>query len=196
MYPSDIIISGHDDRAWHVSWNPAKPLLATCSADKSVRLYAYTSGPSPSFSLYTSISTGHTKTVRSTAWSPSGSTLATASFDANIGIWKREGQDEDDQEAAGDWECVSLLEGHETECKCVAWSGSGTLLASCSRDKTVWVWEGAWLHVLRRPRCSPTSQSNRTLTLSAWGSSWNILRMSSALPGTRGRRSIIFRISP
>jgi WD40 repeat protein len=141
------ILSGHDDRAWHVAWNPAKPLLATCSADKSVRLYTYTADPSPTFSFYTSIPTGHTKTVRAVAWSPSGSTLATASFDANIGIWKREGKDEDDGggggEAAGEWECVSILEGHETECKSVAWSGSGTLLASCSRDKTVWVWEGA-----------------------------------------------------
>ena len=135
---------GHDDRAWHVSWNPAKPLLATCSADKSVRLYSYTMDPSPRFSLHTSIPTGHTKTVRGVAWSPSGSTLATASFDANIGIWKREENDEDDGDAAGEWECISILEGHETECKSVAWSCSGSLLASCSRDKTVWVWEGVW----------------------------------------------------
>lgn len=132
---------GHDDRTWHVSWNPTKPLLATCSADKSVRLYTYAAGLPPSFSLHTSIPTGHTKTVRGIAWSPSGSTLATASFDANIGIWKREGQDGDEKEAAGEWECISILEGHETECKSVAWSSSGNLLASCSRDKTVWVWE-------------------------------------------------------
>ncbi|KAI9452732.1 WD40 repeat-like protein [Russula earlei] len=134
-------LAGHDDRAWHASWNPTKPLLATCSADKSVRIYAYTTDVSPSFSLHTSISTGHTKTVRGVAWSPSGASLATASFDANIGIWRREGQLEYDEEAAGEWECVSILEGHETECKSVAWSASGSLLASCSRDKTVWVWE-------------------------------------------------------
>jgi WD40 repeat protein len=130
---------GHDDRAWHVAWNPAKPLLATCSADKSVRLYTYTPDPSPNFVLHTSIPTGHTKTVRGIAWSPSGHTLATASFDANIGIWQREDQED---EVGGEWECVTILEGHETECKSVSWSPTGTFLASCSRDKTVWVWEG------------------------------------------------------
>jgi WD40 repeat protein len=133
---------GHDDRAWHVAWNPAKPLLATCSADKSVRLYAYTTDPSPIFVLHTSIPTGHTKTVRGVAWSPSGHTLATASFDANIGIWQREDQGDSGEEVGGEWECVTILEGHETECKSVAWSPTGTFLASCSRDKTVWVWEG------------------------------------------------------
>lgn len=134
-------LSGHDDRAWHVAWNPAKPLLATCSADKSVRLYAYTSDPAPNFKLHTSIPTGHTKTVRGVAWSPSGYTLATASFDANIGIWQREDQGDPGEEVGGEWECITILEGHETECKSVAWSPTGTFLASCSRDKTVWVWE-------------------------------------------------------
>lgn len=92
--------------------------------------------------LHTSIPTGHTKTVRGVAWSPSGYTLATASFDANIGIWQREDQDDAGEEVGSEWECVTILEGHETECKSVAWSPNGMFLASCSRDKTVWVWEG------------------------------------------------------
>lgn len=113
-----------------------------------MRLYGYRKDPhDPSkiaFSHVTTIQTGHTKTVRSVAWAPSGKTLATGSFDANIGVWERRetSEDDDDPSESEEWECVALLEGHETECKSVAYSGTGTLLATCSRDKTVWVWEG------------------------------------------------------
>ncbi|EAU81486.2 CIAO1 [Coprinopsis cinerea okayama7 len=116
-------------------------------------MYSYsasTSGDvsSTTFKPATTIHTEHMKTVRAVAWSPSGQTLATASFDSNVGIWEQErDDDEDDDEGEGrlnptaDWECVGTLEGHETECKSVAYSCTGTLLASCSRDKSVWVWE-------------------------------------------------------
>lgn len=145
-------LSGHSDRAWCVTWSPTSSVLASCSTDKTVRLYGYSpssstsaSTPSsapPKFNLVTSIATGHARTLRTIAFSPNGKTLATASFDATVGIWERT---DEEQGGDGDWECVSTLEGHDSECKSVAWSASGSLLASCSRDKSVWVWEGASL---------------------------------------------------
>ncbi|KAK2796360.1 Cytosolic iron-sulfur protein assembly protein [Onygenales sp. PD_10] len=153
------------ERTWLTSPHPRLPLVATCSADKTVRVYSL-----QNFTLLSTISGGHKRSVRSCAWKPlvkGESVLATGSFDATVGIWRRwdgygysddagagggvevnkskspDGEDEDgeEEEEEEEWRFAVLLDGHDSEVKSVSWSPAGTLLATCSRDKSIWIWE-------------------------------------------------------
>lgn len=148
-------LRGHTDRAWHVAWSPSGEQLASCSSDKTVRIWSRIQG-GDSWTCSAILEEAHTRTIRACSWSPSGRYLATASFDATTAIWELQG---------GVWEqvtpaacrmhacmhnvwpmpvCaikVATLEGHENEVKCVAWSPDGSHISTCGRDKSVWVWE-------------------------------------------------------
>ncbi|KAH3669082.1 hypothetical protein OGAPHI_001678 [Ogataea philodendri] len=122
--------SGHRDKCWSIDVDRARGLLASVSSDKTCRVY----------NLNTRRLVGvlddntHTKTMRSVRFKPSSTVpaLAIGSFDSTISIWSRE----DD-----DWVLMAIIEGHENEVKSVDWSHDGVYLASCSRDKSIWVWE-------------------------------------------------------
>ncbi|EEB07787.2 par A family ATPase/WD repeat iron cluster assembly fusion protein [Schizosaccharomyces japonicus yFS275] len=124
----DKVLSGHRGRIWSVAVHPTLPLVATASEDKSVRVFQAQTGE-----LIHVIDGYHTRSVRRVAWRPiDRPVLAIASFDATVSIYEK---------IDDDWECVAALEGHENEVKCVAWSHDGVYLATCSRDKSVWIWE-------------------------------------------------------
>jgi WD40 repeat protein len=144
------------ERTWLTAPHPTLPIVATCSSDKTVRIYSLTN-----FKLLSTISDGHKRSVRTCAWKPhlqGESVLATGSFDATVGIWRRwdkygnetnhtsAAADNDMTEDASDdeekeWRFAVLLDGHDSEVKSLSWSASGMLLATCSRDKSIWIWE-------------------------------------------------------
>lgn len=121
-------VAHHSDRVWQVAVHPRMPLIASCSSDKTVNIYH-----APDLKLIKELSEAHTRSVRSVSWKPVGApTLAAGSFDAQVSIWTDE---------PPNWEFMAMLEGHENEVKRVAWSHDGVFLATCSRDKSVWIWE-------------------------------------------------------
>lgn len=139
-----VALPPQPERIWQCALHPTLPLLATASSDKTARI--------TSLRTYTPLSTiegGHKRSIRSVAWKPGltgESVLATGSFDATIGIWRRYERDSQSSDTHGgdeeeEWRFAVVLDGHESEVKSVAWSAGGNLLATCSRDKTVWIWE-------------------------------------------------------
>lgn len=60
-----------------------------------------------------------------------------------------------------DLECVATLTGHENEVKSVAWDCSSSMLATCGRDKTVWIWDRTAAGAPSRPDRTPDARAHR-----------------------------------
>lgn len=145
-------LTDHKDKVWTIAGHPSLPLLATGSSDRTSIIYDLNN-----YSIISKFSEAHRKSIRSVSWKLSEDIpcLAAGSFDANVSIWAKtderyetEDYDEDDDEdgyggtsSNKNWSLMALIEGHENEVKCVSWSLDGSYLATCSRDKTIWIWE-------------------------------------------------------
>jgi cytosolic iron-sulfur protein assembly protein CIAO1 len=154
LAPLATLTPPSSSRTWQTAPHPTQPIVATACSDRSVRVYSLTS-----FTLLHSITGGHKRSVRAVSWKPGTkgqSVLATGSFDASAGIWRHEEQstendftnrrvgaaeDEDGRDDEDDYLFSCILDGHESEIKSLSWSPTGQYLATCSRDKSVWVWE-------------------------------------------------------
>ncbi|BAY86330.1 WD-40 repeat-containing protein [Calothrix parasitica NIES-267] len=114
-------ISGHLSGVNSVAFSPLNSLVASASADNTVKLWY------PNGKFFRTLS-GHTDVVNSVNFSPDGRTVASASQDKTVKLWTLDGR-------------ASLtLSGHENIVNSVAFSPNGKIIASGSTDKTIKLW--------------------------------------------------------
>jgi hypothetical protein len=128
-------LTGHTDAVNGVAFSPDGTLLATTSADQTVRLWDVATGQPRGGPLE-----DHTGAVRSVAFSPDGTLLATASADQTVRLW----------DTATGQPHGAPLTGHTDAVWGVLFSPDGSLLATASQDRTARLWNpsfGSWMPV-------------------------------------------------
>jgi WD40 repeat protein/serine/threonine protein kinase len=117
--------SGHESRIFKAAFSPDSRCLATCSRDRTVRLWQIGSGECR-------VLRGHTNEVYAVAFHPHDSRLATSARDGTVCLWDLERGVE-----------VARLRGHAGLVWSLAFSPDGATLASGSGDATVRLWDTA-----------------------------------------------------
>jgi WD40 repeat protein len=78
---------GHKGNIWQLSFSPDGNLLASCSSDKTVKIWKF---KNESWECIQTLS-NHLRTIRSVSFSKSGDYLACGSFDSTVSIYYNEG---------------------------------------------------------------------------------------------------------
>eukprot|EP00189_Rhodosorus_marinus_P004182 CAMPEP_0113955998 /NCGR_PEP_ID=MMETSP0011_2-20120614/1774_1 /TAXON_ID=101924 /ORGANISM="Rhodosorus marinus" /LENGTH=328 /DNA_ID=CAMNT_0000966009 /DNA_START=198 /DNA_END=1184 /DNA_ORIENTATION=- /assembly_acc=CAM_ASM_000156 len=132
LQSQSVIERAHQGCVWCVAWSPSGELLGSCGSDCEVRIYALKEDGETLVPVVKTREKVFTRTIRSISWRADGRSIAAAGFDATASILSFK----NDELAI-----VASLDLHESEVKSVSYSPSGALLATCSRDKVVYIWE-------------------------------------------------------
>ena len=124
---------GHRDGVRGVAWSPDGELLATASADFTLRVWEAAGRGGGSRGGEAPPLEGHADCVLCCAWSPDGRTLASGGADGAVCLWER------DRRRGDRWVRVGMQVAHEGAVSCLAWGRRGAL-ATGGEDGAVRVW--------------------------------------------------------
>lgn len=132
---------GHQRAVITLQFSPDGRLLASASADHTIRIWSTASMRNAEYEKWLIAMEGHTNYVQAIAFSPDGRWLASGSDDWQVRIW---------EVATG--RCLRILTGHVTSIYSLAFSPDGRLLASGTHGGNIRLWDvltGEPLNVLR-----------------------------------------------
>uniref|UniRef100_A0A183CKY6 WD_REPEATS_REGION domain-containing protein n=1 Tax=Globodera pallida TaxID=36090 RepID=A0A183CKY6_GLOPA len=117
-------LKGHTDTVQDINFNSSGKLLASCSADMTIKIWDFVN-------TYECLKTlkGHEHNISSVAFLPSGDFVLSASRDKLIKLW----------DIANGY-CVQNFSKHTDWVRTVAVNEDGTCFASCSNDRSIIVW--------------------------------------------------------
>ncbi|KAH7021194.1 WD40-repeat-containing domain protein [Microdochium trichocladiopsis] len=124
------LTGGHNRSVRSVAWKPnagaGQLCLVTGSFDSTAGLWRYDNDR---------------RAAGGAGGGRAGAALEREVTAANSGRSKHDDEEDGEEEEEDDWEFTLVLEGHDSEVKSVSFSPAGQYLATCSRDKSVWIWE-------------------------------------------------------
>lgn len=154
---NSMVLKGHSSYVYCVAYSPDGKLIASASADQTVRVWSTYSGEC------LRVLEGHEDLVYRVNFSPDGRFLVSASRDSTLRIW-------DISRGA----CIQVLSNHSDYINDASFSSDGHKMASCSRDGSIIVWDTSTLFEKDMRKCKPLmrmlhSQSVNTIQFSPNG---------------------------
>lgn len=116
-------MTGHQGAVFHIQFSPDGTMIASCSADKSVKLWNALDGK------FITTLRGHVAAVYHVSWSLDSRMLVSGSRDTTLKLW-----------SIAKRELVEDMSGHSDEIFSTDWSPDGQKVATGSKDKKVRIW--------------------------------------------------------